>query len=217
LAVVALASSASALPISGGPFYAGSGGVNGVCNATGNACSTAGATVTCTGLNPSLYQNLYFGIRNDLFVNGVKQVGTAGPVAGTDQFKTGTASITYTGTTTVFHDGGTQAVNTKLILTPGVVTGGTLTAVATGGTPADNNNGDIDLLYHLSSGVSVFTLNVKVQAVLSPGTPSAGSCPTVFDPAKTRHGTDQDVSHVDVGFYFETLWTPTPTSTPTRT
>jgi hypothetical protein len=52
----------SALTIHGGPTYAGSGGVTGSCSATGNACLAAGATVTCTGLNASTFQNLYYGI-----------------------------------------------------------------------------------------------------------------------------------------------------------
>src|SRR5215475_9120816 len=103
LGFAAAAQSASALVIHGGPTYAGSGGVTGSCTTTGNACVTAGATVSCTGLNPGAFQNLYFGIRNDTFVNGVKEVGTGGPVAGTDHFKTATGTgggaITYTGTT----------------------------------------------------------------------------------------------------------------------
>ena len=217
LALLSIATSASGLAISpgGGPHYAGNGGINGVCSATGNACTNAGATVTCTGLTPDQFQFLYYGIRNDQFVNGVKQVGNGGPVAGTDQFKTGTGSIAYTGTTTVWH-GGTTAVNSRLVLSVGTVTGGTLSVVSTGGNPADNSSGEIDLLFRVPAGVSGFTMNVKVQAAIG-GTPSAGSCPTVFDPSFTRDGTDFDVSHVDLGFYFETLWTPTPTSTPTRT
>ncbi len=214
VAVLGAASNAAALAIHGGPTYAGSGGVTGSCLVSGNACLTAGATVTCTGLNPSSFQNLYYGIKNNAVVNGVKEVGSAGPVAGTDQFKTATGSISYTGATTVFDNitGTTEAVNTKLVL---AVTGGTVTVVSTGGTPANNNNGDIGSLFRVTStGV---TINVKVQAALSPGTPSGGSCPDVFDVVNTTDGTDMDVSHVDLGFYFESFPTPTPTFTPTRT
>jgi hypothetical protein len=53
LTVIGIATAASALTIHGGPLYAGSGGVTGSCTASGNACLTAGATVTCTGLNAS--------------------------------------------------------------------------------------------------------------------------------------------------------------------
>src|SRR5689334_9115796 len=95
LAILGVASSASALLIHGGPTYAGGGAVSGSCTATGTTCLTGGATVTCTGLNPSDFQNLYLGIRNDNFVNGLKEVGNAGPVPGTDQFTTPTDSITY--------------------------------------------------------------------------------------------------------------------------
>jgi hypothetical protein len=214
VAVLGAASIAWALTLHGGPTYAGSGGVTGSCVVSGNACTPPGATVTCTGLNPGSFQNLYYGIRNDQFVNGVKEVGSAGPVAGTDQFKSGTGSITYTGTTTV-HDnitGTNKAVNTKLVLT---VTGGTASVVATGGNPANNSNGDIDELFKVTS--TNLTVTVQVQAALSPGTPSAGSCPTVFDPTSTTDVTDKDVSHVDLGFYFENIPTPTPTSTPTST
>jgi len=205
---------AAGLTVHGGPLYAGSGGVTGSCTVSGNACLTAGATVTCSGLNPSSFQNLYYGIRNDQFVDGVKEVGSGGPVAGTDQFKSGTGTITYSGTTTV-HDNITStnlAVNTKLVLT---VTGGSVTVVSTGGNPANNNNGDIDLLFKVSS--TNLTVTVQVQAALSPGSPSAGSCPTVFDPTHTTDVTDKDVSHVDLGFYYEDFPTSTPTQTPTRT
>ena len=218
IALLGASSSASALTIHGGPFYAGAGGVTGSCTVSGNACLTAGATVTCTGLNPASFSNLYFGIRNDQSVNGVKEVGTAGPVAGVDQFKvgSGTGPITYTGTTTVHNNitGGTNplAVNTKLSLN---VTAGTVSVVTTGGTPANNSNGDIDRVFKVTStGV---TMVVQVQAALSPGAPSAGSCPTVFDPTHTTDVTDRDVSRVDLGFYFENLPTPTATSTVTRT
>lgn len=218
-AILGLASSASALTLHGGPVYAGSGGVTGNCSVSGNACLTAGATVTCTGLNASAFRNLYLGIRNDSTVNGVKQLGTLGPVAGTDQFRSGTGSITYTGTTTVYDSitGGPLPVNTKLVLSTTSVIGGSASVVATGGNPANNTRGDIDLVYDLSSGVTAVTLNVQIQAALSPGSPSTGSCPTVFDPTDTRDGVDQDVSHVDLAFYFENFPTPTPTSTPTRT
>jgi hypothetical protein len=214
LALLALPAGASALVIHGGPFYAGSGGVTGTCSVAGNACLTAGATVSCTGLNPGAFENLYFGIRNDVFVNGVKEVGNAGPVAGTDQFKTGTASISYTGTTTVHNvlTGTNQAVNTKLLLT---VTAGSAVVVTTGGTPANNTRGDIDRVFNVTS--TSLTVKVNVFGALSPGSPTLGSCPTVFDPTHTTDVTDRDVSHVDLGFYFENFATPTVTNTRTAT
>ena len=222
LAVCGGASRATALIVDVGPVYAGAGGVTGSCVVTNNnnLCTT-GATVTCSSLNASSFQNLWFGIRNDQVVNGDKEVGTAGPVTNVDQFKTGTGSITYTGTTTVHNNvtGGTNplAVNTKLVLTMGTVTGGTATVVSTGGVPANSGNGSIDEVYLLSSGVTGFTMTVQVQAALSPTAPSAGSCPTVFDPTHTTDVTDRDVSHVDLGFYAQKIPTPTPTNTATVT
>src|SRR5215475_10083743 len=74
IALIALlggASSASALNIHGGPFYAGTGGVTGSCTVSGNACTDAGATVSCSSLNPGSFQNLYYGLRVDSTVNGV--------------------------------------------------------------------------------------------------------------------------------------------------
>lgn len=241
IALLGTAFEAPALTLHGGPTYAGSGGVTGSCSASGNACTTAGATVTCSSLNAGTFVNLYYGIRNDQFVNGVKQVGTAGPVAGTDDFGSGTGSITYTGATTlhtVLPTNTNKAVNTLLQLTVGTVTGGSLTSVATAGIPADNNNGDIDRVFRLSSGVTGFTMNVKVTsnypvaACVGAGDPLAcctgagtGSCTTVpnaasctnFDLGHTTSGTDRDVGHVDLGFYFESFPTPTPSQTPTRT
>ena len=58
LALLGVASlSAAALTITGGPYYAvtqqAGSPVTGTCTVTGNACLTAGATMTCTGLNPA--------------------------------------------------------------------------------------------------------------------------------------------------------------------
>src|SRR5262249_10951962 len=130
LAVIGVPAGASALTIHGGPFYAGTGGGAGTCTVSGNACTNAGATVICSGLNPASFQNLYYGIKNNAFVDGVKQVGTGGPVAGTDQFKNGTGAgpITYNGTTQVHNNitGTNQNVNTALEL---AVSAGSVTVV----------------------------------------------------------------------------------------
>ncbi len=220
MVLVWMVSNASGLTTHGGPVYAGSGAVSGSCSVTGTACLTAGATVSCSGLNANSFQKLYYGLRNDASVNGLKQVGTAGPVAGTDQFKvgTGTGPIVYTGTSTTRNNilGTTPSINTRLVLTMTSVTGGTATVVSTGVNPGNNSNSDIDLVFQLSSGVTAFTATVQAQAALT-GVPSAGSCPTVFDPGKTTDVTDRDVNRINLGFYFENFPTPTPTFTPTHT
>lgn len=88
-------------------------------------------------------QSVRYGIRNDRFVVGLEQVGSAGRIAGSDQFETGTGSITYPGTTTVWDSviGTTKSVNIRLVLSVGSVTGGTMTATVTNGTPPKNPNG----------------------------------------------------------------------------
>jgi hypothetical protein len=208
------------LLINGGPTLAGGGEVTGLCTTSGNACTNAGATVTCSGLNPSAFQNLYYGLRNDSVVDGVKDAGTAGPVAGVDQFMHGSGSgpIVYTGSTTIHSsEFGTLPVNTRLLLTMTSITGGTASVVATGGNPLNSANGDIDRLFLLSSGVTGFTLTAQVQGAVAPLAPSAGTCPVLFDVQHTSDGVDKDVSHVDLGFYFESLATPTPTEVPSQT
>ena len=216
LALLAIASSASALVIDGGPTYSPPGG--GSCSVTGTPCLTGGATVTCTGLTPSVVQNLYFGIRNDTFVIGDTMTGTAPAASSSAVFRLFSAtanSITYQGanpSTTVFDSvtSSNQNVNTQLVLASG-----TLTTVATGGNPANNGNGDIGELFKVT-GTS-FSMTVNVQAKDAAFPTFGNSCPNVFDPTRTRDGVDSDISHVDAGFYFQNLPTPTPTNSPTRT
>ena len=217
LVLVTVASNAGALIVDGGPFYAGSGGVSGSCTVSGTPSLSGGAMITCTGLNPNNFQNLYFGIRNDQFVNGETMTGVAPAansgavyrIAGTS----GNSQITYAGTTSVFDSvSGTHSVTTNLVL---ALTGGTATLTAAGGNPANNGNGDIADLWKVTS--SNLTVIVNAQASDAPFPVLGLSCPTVFDPSRTRNGIDGDISKIDVGFYWETLPTRTPTSTPTQT
>jgi hypothetical protein len=216
LLLLAVASRAVALTIDGGPFYAGSGSVTGSCSVTGAPSLSGGATVTCTGLNPASFQNLYFGIRNDQFVNGETMTGTA-PAANSGAVyrflsTSGNSQITYAGSTTVFDKGTTQPVSTQLVL---ALIGGTATLATAGGNPANNVNGDVAALWKVTS--SNLSVIVNVQASDGPHPGFGLSCPSVFDPSATRNGIDADISKIDVGFYFENLPTRTPTSTPTRT
>jgi len=121
LVLVTVASNAGALIVDGGPFYAGSGGVSGSCTVSGTPSLSGGAMITCTGLNPNNFQNLYFGIRNDQFVNGETMTGVAPAansgavyrIAGTS----GNSQITYAGTTSVFDSvSGTHSVTTNWCL-----------------------------------------------------------------------------------------------------
>lgn len=228
LAVFGIASSAAALVIDGGPTYAPPGGgscsVSPAVDSTHGPSETGGVTVTCSGLSPSSLAALYFGIRNDNFVQGDSELGTGGPTAGTNQFtvsSTTASSITYTGTTTIFDvvTAANHTVSTQLVLTLTTPLAGSV--VATGGNPANNSNGDIADLFQITA--SSFSVSVNVKASDDQHPVAGNSCPAVFDPTKTRSctgpcsPTDQDVSHVDLAFYFQALPTPTFTSTPTST
>ena len=207
LASFVVASRAAALTISGGPSYSAPGG--GSCMVTGTPSVTVGgATVTCTGFDMSAVANLYFGLRVDQFVQGDTETGLSGPTAGSPAVfhLSGTTanSIVYTGTTSATNNilGVTRAVSTTLILT---ATSGTASVVSTGGTPANSSaNGDIGALFKIGSGS--LTISVSVQAT-DLDFPSPGpSCPTVFDRSHANIGANmvnKDVSHVDLGFYWE--------------
>ena len=75
LVPLGLASNASALTLTGGPVYALPGG--GSCAVAGVASQTGGATLTCTGVSVAAHTHVYFGIRNNLNVNGNTMTGTA--------------------------------------------------------------------------------------------------------------------------------------------
>jgi cysteine-rich repeat protein len=220
LILLGVVSAASALTLDGGPTYSPPGG--GTCSVSGIPSITAGgATVTCSGLNPAAVQNLYFGIRNDSNVNGDSETGTSGPSASSAavfRYSTNTAnSITYTGTTSVTDlvSSSIQTVNTSLVL---IFTAGTGSIVSTDGTPASNTRGDINQLWRATS--SSFTLKVNVQASDSEFPLAGPSCPTVFDPSHANlpaSTTNQDISHVDLAFYYQLIPTATPTITPTAT
>jgi hypothetical protein len=192
-----------------GPAYVAGLPNGGTCNVTGSPCMTGGATVTCSGLSPSSFEDLFFGLRNDQFVLGETLSGNSGPTPSSPAVfrHSGGAGtvITYLGAenpaaTTIFKASapvGPQNVATRLLLT---LTSGSATIVTTGGVPADNANGDIGSLFRLTS--SSFSVRVDLQAS-SPSFPAFGnSCPSVFDPTHTRAGVDQEISHVDLGFYW---------------
>ncbi len=222
------ASSASALTINGGPLYVAGIPGGGSCSVTGtSACATGGATVSCSGLSPGGVAALYFGIRNDQSPLGNTMSGTSGPTASsaaTYRFSSGIGSvITYVGNsnpnaTTIFNalSGVTFNVSTRLVLT---LLSGSATIVSAGGNPPNGVNGDVGSLYQITS--TSFSMRAEVQALDSAFPTFGAACPNVFDPTNTRSPgsgmspTDQSVSRVDLGFYWQAL--PTPTSTPTRT
>jgi len=199
LALLGLASSASALIISGGPSYTLPGG--GSCTVAGIASQTGGATVSCSGVNLAAHTNVYFGIRNASNVNGNTMTGTAPAASSAAVFRYSSqtaSSVTYTSSTTVGDAiNGTQAVSNKLVLT---LTAGAASVVATGGTPVNNGNGDIERLFKINSGTT-FSVRADVRAS-NPFFAEGLACPAVYDPTQTPASGSSDFSKVDVAFYY---------------
>lgn len=193
-----LASNASALILTGGPTYTLPGG--GSCTVAGVASHAGGATVSCTGVNLAAHTKVYFGIRNNLNVNGNTMTGTA-PAAGSgavfDYSSSTASSITYASATTVADQvTGTQPVTNQLVLT---LTAGTATVVATGGVPTNNSFGDIERLFQVTS--SSFSIRADVRATSGSFGPGQ-ACPAVYDPIRTPPAGSADISKVDLAFYY---------------
>jgi hypothetical protein len=197
-------------------------GVGGTCTITGNPCAVGGATVSCTGLNPGAFRDLYYGVRNDQVVSGETMAGTSGPAplsASVFRHSSGEGNvITYLGNsnpaaTTIFDANGypnspvgNRSVATRLLLT---LSSGSATIVATAGLPADNDNGDVGSLFRVTS--NSFSVRVDVQAS-NPSFPAFGnSCSSLFNPTNTRSAgslfgeVDREISRVDLGFYWRNL------------
>ncbi len=197
LTLLVLASTASALTLTGGPTYTLPGG--GSCTTSGVSTQTGGTTVSCTGVNLGAHTNVYYGIRNDTTVNGNTMTGTAPAPSSGEEFTytSDTAtSVTYSSATTV-NDAvlGNQAVANTLVLS----LTGTGSVVPTGGIPGNNGNGDIERLFKITGGTS-FTVNVDITAV-SPSFSGAAST-AVYDPTETPLSGASDTSRVDLAFYF---------------
>lgn len=197
-------------------------GVGGTCTITGNPCAAGGATVSCTGLDPGSFRDLYYGIRNDQFALGETMSGTSGPAPASPaifRHSSGEGTvISYLGdsnpaATTIFDANGypnspfgNRDVATRLLLT---LTGGSASIVATAGVPADNDRGDVGSLFRITS--SSFSVRVDVQASNASLPAFGNSCSRLFDPTNTRSGgsvfgtVDREISSVDLGFYWRDL------------
>ncbi len=109
------------------------------------------------------------------------------------------SSIIYTSTTALDDVlSSTEDVNTRLVLT---LTSGTGTVVDTGGTPASNDNGDIQKLFRIAG--SSFSVHVDVNANAS-AIPIFGASNTdVYDPTHTpASGAGGSITSVDLQFYY---------------
>ncbi len=197
LVSLGLASNASGLTLTGGPTYNLPGG--GSCTVSGVASQTGGATLSCTGVNPAAHTHVYFGIRNNLNVNGNTMNGstpTAGSPAVFDYASSTGSSITYASSTTIEDQlNGTQPVTNQLVLT---LTAGSGSVVATGGVPASNTFGDIERVFRITSATFSIRADVKASSTFF-GLGQA--CPAVYDPTHTPLG-DVDISKVDLAFYY---------------
>ena len=156
--------------------------------------------MSCTSVNVAAHTHLYFGIRNNLNVNGNTMTGTAPAAGSAAVFSTASStssSITYTSTTTIADQfNGTQPVNNQLVL---ALTAGTGSVVATAGSPASNNFGDIERLFLVTSGS--FSIRVDVKAS-DPFFALGQACPAVYDPTHTPASGSADISKVDLAFYY---------------
>jgi len=197
LAWLGLASNASALILTGGPSYTLPGG--GSCVVSGIASQAGGATVSCSGLNLAAHTHVYWGIRNDINVNGNTMTGTAPAAASGAVFRYASntpTSITYTSTTTI-NDllNGTQTTNNQLVLT---LLTGSGSVLAAGGNPANNSFGDVEAVFQITS--TSFSVRTEVKASNTFHVLGL-ACPAVYDPTHTPASGTSDISKVDVAFY----------------
>ena len=232
-----------ALVIDSGPAYAGTGGTpesGATCTVSPALTTAQGAsisleTVTCSSVSQSAV--IYFGLRNDQFVDGENMTALAGPAQSVNQYKSPapgsgcpgpSCTLTYSGTTTVPDNiltdptcgGGSCTVTTQLVLTLTSVTGGTgsIVRVTNSGVTTNNGNGDVGYLFSVTG--SSFTVTVAVNSKDAVHTSFGFSVPTVFNPSHANTdgspNANRDISRVDLGFYW-TNFTPTPTRTSTNT
>jgi hypothetical protein len=198
LAVLGFGSMARALDLTGGPSDTPPGG--GGCTASGTLAQDGGLTLSCTVSSPGNFVDLYFGLANNEVANGMAMDGS-GP-SGFEIFRYSSAtasSIIYTSTTTIADfSGSTQDVNTRLVLT---LTSGTGIVVDTGGTPANNDNGDIQKLFRIAG--SSFSVRVDVDSNTLAIPTFGASNPNVYDPVHIpSSGGGDSITNVSFGFYY---------------
>ena len=193
---------ASAIIIDGGPTWTPPG--MGTVTTTGTEPATSGGlTYTYTGMDLNQTENLYFGIKNDAFLNGYSMDGVA--ISGNEIFRfssAGVNSIIYTGTTIIETLSGIRVEPTRMTLTftgPGIMIQDATTMAL------NNANGDVGALWHVMGD---FSVNILMEAlVVEPGDSNLGNWEPgndLFDRLQTvgvsASGTG---SSVDTGFYYE--------------
>jgi len=193
--ILAAATTASALQLTGGPVVTPPGG--GGCTASGTAGRGNGLTLTCTISAPGNFTDLYFGLANETSLNGMAMDGTGPSGFETFRYSSSTSdSIIYTSSSPINDFGTTQQTSTRLILT---LASGNGFVIATDGTPADNGNGDIRQLFRVSG--SSFTVHVDMQSNEIHHPVFTESNTGLYDTVRTSANT-RTLNKLDFGFYY---------------
>lgn len=209
--MLAYAINATAIVIDAGPVYVAPG--SGTEATSGSATLAGGYTISYTGMDLGQTENLYFGVRADLYQNGYSMNGTG--ISGSEIFRyafANTTTVTYSGSTQIpTQNYGTRGVSTRMIWT---FTGaGSVILDPAAIALNDPANGDVNALWHATGGTG-FSVNVQILAfdpVFGTGWRPADE---LFNSIDTVAGV-QTASSFDWGFYYENLHTgsvPEPTS-----
>lgn len=147
VALLAAGQPARGLELTAGPVPMPPGGVT---------CQTSvdqdgsGLTLQCTIGTPGAFTDLYFGLANNAGANGYATDGSAPTEREIFRYASSTArSIVYTSASTIDNivTNATEHVNTRMVLT---LTAGDGVVIDTGGTPANNDSGDIQKLFRIA-------------------------------------------------------------------
>ena len=197
--VVLLATSAWSIEIDEGPTYTPPGVESE--SVSGDPDRGLGLTITYANIDLRQTANLYFGIRNDLFVNGFSMDGPE--ISGDEVFRfdsLSATSIRYTGTTFVESLDYTGSIATRMTMSLSGL--GLLVRDATT-TALNGPNGDVEALWQVLGDLGA---NILIEAQVPPGVPGTGSWEPgreLFDRLETVGVSTQSAASVDWAFYYE--------------
>jgi len=189
---------ARALDLTGGPTESPPGGVT--CTSSDVEPTGTHMMLQCTIANPGGFADLFFGLANNTTVNGVEMNGAL--PSGVEIFRYSSStptSITYTSSTTINNVLGsaTQNVNTRLVLS---LVSGTGFVIDTGGTPANNDNGDIQKLFRIAGNSFAVSIDIASNTL---GIPTFGPSNTnVFNVIHKPLPPGGSTTTVSMGFYY---------------
>ena len=208
LFILHTSAASAAIIIDGGPTYTPPGAGTETQSGTGPAFAS-GLTYSYTGIDLNQTQNLYYGIKNDMFVNGFSTDG--GAISGSEIFSfssSGSNTIVYTGSSNIETiAGGIYAQPTQMTLT--FSGSGSMVQDATT-IGLNNSNGDVGALWEVTGD---FSVNVLIEALVSePGDSNLGNWEAgnvLFNRLQTvgisQFGTG---SSLDTGFYYTVVPVP---------